>query len=128
MVVFVKLAPSNCKVVLATSRRSWLHQVKSHNPSTTSQIVFICEDGASFVNTHHISSATMKKCARLRGTFTVTKCDVKEGSWSVSSYFLVKWCASLPSEGVEEDLMLFLWSIYNEEVLLGFLPHEGFPG
>jgi hypothetical protein len=53
MVVFVKSAPSNCKVVLATSRKSRLHQVKSHNPNTTSQLVFICEDGVSFEHTHH---------------------------------------------------------------------------
>jgi hypothetical protein len=54
MVVFVKSAPSNCKVVLATSRRSRLHQVKSRNPSATSQLAFICEDGVSFEHTHHI--------------------------------------------------------------------------
>jgi hypothetical protein len=70
----------------------------------------------------------MKKCASLGGTATTAKCDVKEGSCSVSWYFFVKWCATLPSEGVEEDLMFSLWSIYIEEVLLGFLPHEGFPG
>jgi hypothetical protein len=46
----------------------------------------------------------------------------------MSWYFLVKWCATLPSEGVEEDLLFGLWSIYIEEFLLGFLPHEGFPG
>jgi hypothetical protein len=79
MVVFVKLAPSNYKVVLATSQRSRLHQVKSHNPSVTSQLVFICEDGVSFEYTHHTSSAAMKKCTSLGGTATAAKCDVKEG-------------------------------------------------
>jgi hypothetical protein len=122
MVVFVKSAPSNCKVVLATSRRSRLHQVKSHNPSATSQLVFICEDGVSFEHTHHTSSATMKKCASLGGTATAAKCDVKEGFWSISWYFLVKWCATLPSEGVEEDLLFGLWSIYIEEFFVGFSP------
>jgi hypothetical protein len=102
--------------------------VKSHNPSTTSQLVFICEDGVSFEHTHHTSFATMKTCARLGGTATAAMCDVKEGSWSVSWYFLVKWCATLPSEGVEEDLLFGLWSIYIKEFLLGFLPHEGFLG
>ena len=82
----------------------------------------------SHLDTHHTSSATMKKCASLGGTTTAAKCDVKEGSWFVSWYFLVKWCATLPSEGVQEDILLGLWSIYIEEVLLGFLPHEGFPG
>ena len=70
----------------------------------------------------------MKKYASLRGTTIEAKCDVKDGSWSMSWYFLVKWCATLPSEGVKEDLLFGLWSINIEEVLLGFLPHEGFPG
>ena len=83
MVVFLKSAPSNCKVVLATSRRSWLHQVKSHNPNTTSQIVFICENGVS-LNTF-ITLA--QQCASLEGVVVATRDDVKEGSWSMSWYF-----------------------------------------
>jgi hypothetical protein len=122
VVVFVKSAPSNCKVVLATSRRSRIHQVKSYNPSTTSQLVFICDDDVSFEHTHYTSSAAMKKCASLGGSTIAAKCDVKEGSWSVSWYFLVKWCANIPSEGVEEDLMFSLWYIYIEEVFVGFSP------
>jgi hypothetical protein len=46
----------------------------------------------------------------------------------MSWYLLVKWCATLPSEGVEEDILFSIWSIYIEEFLLGFLPREGFPG
>jgi hypothetical protein len=84
MVVFINWAPSNCKVGLATSRRIRLHQVKSHNPSATSQLVFICEDGVTFKHTHHTSFATMNKCVSLGGTATTTKCDVKEGFWSIS--------------------------------------------
>jgi hypothetical protein len=76
MVVFVKSAPSNCKVVLATSRRIRLHQVKSHNHSATSQLVFICEDGVSFEHTFHTSSAAMKKCAHLGGVVVATRGDV----------------------------------------------------
>jgi hypothetical protein len=30
--------------------------------------------------------------------------------------------------GVEEDLLFSLWFIYIEDVLLVFLPNEGFPG
>jgi hypothetical protein len=90
MVVFVNSPPSNCKLVLATFRRSQLHRVKSHNPSATSQLVFICEDGVSFEHTHHTSSVAMKKCVSLGGTATATKCDVKEVSLFVSWYFLVK--------------------------------------
>jgi hypothetical protein len=43
----------------------------------------------------------------------------------------ISWLSSVllfPSEGVEEDLLLCFWSIYIDEVFLGFLPHEGFPG
>jgi hypothetical protein len=54
----------------------------------------------------------MKKCTSLGGIVTAIKCEVKEGSWSVSWYFLVKWCATLPSEEVEDDLLFGLWSIY----------------
>jgi hypothetical protein len=75
MVVFVKSTPSNCKVVLATSRRSRLHQVNSHNPSTTSLLVFICEDGVSFGHTPYSSL----QCASLGGEAATTGGDVKEG-------------------------------------------------
>ena len=68
------------------------------------------------------------QCTSLGGEVVATRGDVKEGIWSISWYFLVKWCATLPSEGIKKDLLFGLWSIYIEEVLLGFLPHEGFPG
>jgi len=84
--------------------------------------LFIREANTSFAHTHNTSSATMKKCASIGGTTTPTKCDIKEGSWFLSWYFLVKWCATLPSEGVEEDLLFGLWSIYIEEVFAGFSP------
>jgi hypothetical protein len=45
------------------------------------------------------------QCTSLGGEPTATGGDVKEGFWSISWYFLVKWCATLPSEGVEEDIM-----------------------
>jgi hypothetical protein len=89
--------------------------------------LFIREVSVSFAHTHLTSSATMKKCASLGGTATATKDDVKEGAWSVSWYFLVKWCATLLSEGVEEDLLFGLWSIYIEEVFARFSPPRGFP-
>ena len=84
--------------------------------------LFIREVGASFGHTHHISSTTMKKCASLGGTTTATKCGVKDIFWSISWYFLVKWCTTLPSEGVEEDILFSLWSIYIEEFFAGFSP------
>jgi hypothetical protein len=45
------------------------------------------------------------QCASLGGEVVATRGDVKEGFWSISWYFLVKWCATLPSEGVEEDIL-----------------------
>jgi hypothetical protein len=84
MVVFVNLAPSNCKVALATSRRIWLHQVKSRNTNATSQLVFICEDGVSFEHTHHTSTIAMKKCESLGRVVVATGGDIKEGYWSIS--------------------------------------------
>jgi hypothetical protein len=71
----------------------------------------------------HLDTHTLAlQCASLGGEATATGGDVKEGFWSISWYFLVKWCATLPSEGVEEDLLFGLWSIYIEEVFAGFSP------
>jgi hypothetical protein len=72
--------------------------------------------------THYTSYVAMKKCASLGGVDVSTGGDVKEGFWSISWYFLVKWCATLPSEGVEEDILFSLWSIYIEEVFVGLSP------
>jgi hypothetical protein len=88
MVVFVKSDPSNCKVVLATSRRSRVHQVKSHNLSTTSQLVFICEDGVSFEHTQHTSSAAMKKCASFGGVAVATGGDI---NWDLGLCLGISW-------------------------------------
>ena len=69
-----------------------------------------------------------KKCTSLGGVATATGGDVKEGFVICLG---ISWLSSVllfPSEGVEEDLLLCLWSIYIEEVLLVFLPHEGLPG
>jgi hypothetical protein len=41
--------------------------------------LFIGEANASFGDTHHTSSPTMKKCAILGGTATTTGGDIKEG-------------------------------------------------
>jgi hypothetical protein len=60
------------------------------------------------------------QCASLVGVATTTGCDVKQGSWSMSWYFLVNWCATIHIEGVEEDIFFILWSIYIEEVVFGF--------
>jgi hypothetical protein len=60
------------------------------------------------------------QCASLVGVAAITERDVKQGSWYMSWYFLVKWCATIPIEGVEEDLFFILWYTYIEEVFFGF--------
>jgi hypothetical protein len=69
-----------------------------------------------------------KKCASLGGVAAATGGDVKEGFGLSLGISWLSGALLFPSEGVEEDLLLCFWSIYIEEVLLGFLPHEGFPG
>jgi hypothetical protein len=64
----------------------------------------------------------MNKCESLGGVVVATGGEVKEGSWSMSWYFLFKWCDTLPGQGVEEDLLFGIWSIYIEEVFAGFYP------
>jgi hypothetical protein len=86
--------------------------------------LLIREASASFGHTQHLAL----QCTSLGGESVATGGDFKEGFWSISWYFLVKWCTTIPSEGVEEDLLFDIWSIYIEEFFLGFLPHEGFPG
>jgi hypothetical protein len=78
--------------------------------------LFIREAKASFGHTHQLAL----QYASLGGEPTATGGDVKEGFWSISWYLLVKWCATLPSEGVEENLLLCFWSIYIEEFFGGF--------
>jgi hypothetical protein len=85
--------------------------------------LFIREASASFGHTHQLSL----QCASLGGEPTATGGDVKEGFGLCLG---ISWLSSallFPSEGVEEDLLLCFWSIYIEQVLLGFLTHEGFP-
>jgi hypothetical protein len=82
------------------------------------------------LDTHSCASSatTRKKCASLGGEPTATGGDVKEGFGLSLGISWLSGALLFPSEGVEEDLLLCFWSIYIEEVLLGFLPHEGFPG
>jgi hypothetical protein len=48
--------------------------------------VFIREASASFGHTHQLAL----QCASLGGEPTAFRCDVEEGSWSMSWYLLVK--------------------------------------
>jgi hypothetical protein len=61
-----------------------------------------------------------KKCASLGGVVVAIGGDVKKG-FGLS--LGISWLSGLllfPSEGVEEDLLLCFWSIYIEEVFVGF--------
>jgi hypothetical protein len=80
--------------------------------------LFIRKANSSFGYTQHPAL----QCASLGGETTATRGDVKEGFWSISWYFLVKWCTTLPCERVEEDLLFSICSIYIEEFFVGFSP------
>jgi hypothetical protein len=62
------------------------------------------------------------QCANIVGVAVATGGDIKEGLWSISWDFLVKWCATLPNEGVDEDLLSGIWYIYVEEVFFWYSP------
>jgi hypothetical protein len=57
IVVFVKSVNSNYKVVLAPSRRSWLNQVKRHNPSAISHLYLYVRLVSHLHSLTHLSSA-----------------------------------------------------------------------
>jgi hypothetical protein len=48
--------------------------------------LFIREASASFAHTHQLAL----QCASLGGEPIEVRCDIKEGSWSMSLYLLVK--------------------------------------
>jgi hypothetical protein len=61
-----------------------------------------------------------KKCASLGGVAVATGGDVKEGFGLSLGISWLSGVLLFPSEGVEEDLLLCFWSIYIEEVFVGF--------
>jgi hypothetical protein len=67
MVVFVKSDPSNYKVVLATSRRSRPHQVKSHNPSALSHLYLYVRLVSPLNTFAHSSSVHILKAVAVGG-------------------------------------------------------------
>ena len=76
------------------------------------QLVFICEDGASLIHTHtHSSSAHILKEVAVVGG--------RRRKVHTQSWFIL---------GVLVLVLALYWKSIIEEVLLGFLPHEGFPG
>jgi hypothetical protein len=61
-----------------------------------------------------------KKCASLGGVVVATGGDIKEGFGLSLGISWLSGAPLFPSEGVEDDLLLFFWSIYIEEVYGGF--------
>jgi hypothetical protein len=76
------------------------------------QLVFICQDGASLVHTHtHSSNAHILKAVAVAGG---RRREVHAQSWFIF--------------GVLVLVLALYWKFIIEDVLLGFLPHEVFPG
>jgi hypothetical protein len=80
MVVFLNSAPSYYKVVLDTSRRSRLHQVKSHNPSTISHLYLYVKLVSHLHTLTHSSSVHILKEVVIAGG---RRREVHAQSWSI---------------------------------------------
>jgi hypothetical protein len=82
MVVFAKSAPRVYKVVLTTLGIIRPYSVKRHNPST-SLLVFISEDGASFVPslTHTSKCTSFEDSSSCKKKETRGACSVLDYSW-----------------------------------------------
>jgi hypothetical protein len=110
-VVFVKSPPSIYKVVLATSMRSRFNQVKRHNPSTISHLYLYVRLMSHLHTLTHSSSVHILKANAVAGG---RRRETHAQSWFVF--------------GVLVLVLALYWKSIIEEFLLGFLPHEGFPG
>ena len=80
IVVFVKSAPSNYKVVLATSMRIRLNQVKRHNPRTISHVYLYVMLVSHLHTLTHSSSAHILKAVAVVGG---RRREVHARSWSM---------------------------------------------
>ena len=78
--VFVKLAPSNYKVVLATSRRSQFNQVIRHNPNAISHLYLYVRLVSHLHTLTHSSSAHILKAIAVVGG---RRREAHAQSWSV---------------------------------------------
>jgi hypothetical protein len=105
IVVFVKLDPSNYKVVLATSRRSRLNQVKRHNPSTISHLYLYVRLVSHLYTLTHSSSVHILKAVVVAGG---RRGEVHAQYWSVFGALVL--------------VLALYWKSIIEEVFVGFSP------
>jgi hypothetical protein len=105
IVVFVKSAPSNYKVVLATSKRSRLNQVKRHNPSAISHLYLYVRLVSHFHTLTHSFSAHILKAVAVAG---LSRREAHAQSWSVF--------------GVLVLVLALYWQSIIEEIFVGFSP------
>jgi hypothetical protein len=105
IIVFVKSAPSNYKVVLATSKRSLLNQVKRHNPSTISHLYLYVRLVSHLHTLTHSSSAHILKAVAVAGG---RRREVHAHYWSVF--------------GVLVLVLALYWQSIIEDVFAGFSP------
>jgi hypothetical protein len=105
IVVFVKSAPSNYKVVLATSRRSRLNQVKRHNPSTISHLYLYVRLVSHLHTLTHSSSVHILKTVAVAGG---RRREAHAQYWSVFGILVL--------------VLALYWQSIIEEVFVGFSP------
>jgi hypothetical protein len=103
IVVFVKSAPRNYKVVLATSRRSLLNQVKRHNPSAIPHLNLYVRL-VSHLHTHSSSAHILKAIAVAGGR----RREAHAQYWSIFGVFVL--------------VLALYWQTVVEEVFDGFSP------
>jgi hypothetical protein len=103
--VFVKSTPSNYKVVLATSKRSRLDQVKGHNPSAISHLYLYVRLVSHLHTLTHSSSAHISKAVAVAGG---RRREAHAQSWSIF--------------GVLVLVLALYWQSIIEEVFAGFSP------
>jgi hypothetical protein len=105
IVVFVKSAPSNYKVVLATSRRSRLNQVKRHNPSAISHLYLYVR------LVSHLHTLTQLSSAHILKEVEVAGGRRRESHAQSQSVF-----------GVLVLVLALYWQSIIEEAFAGFSP------
>jgi hypothetical protein len=105
IVVFIKSTPSNYKVVLTTSRRSRLNQVKRHNPSTISHLyLYVRLVSHLYTLTHSFSEHISKVVAVAGGR----RREAHAQSWFAFCVLVL--------------VLALYWQSIIEEVFAGFSP------